>query len=88
MRRFITSATAFGNAPVAKAYGVTGPSTKDADASIRRTFGPVEKTRLTIGADVFNLTNHVEATGLKHRDYEYRIRYARRHKVIGHEMCS
>lgn len=61
---FITSATAFGNAPVANAYGVTGPSTKDADASIRRTFGPFERARLTIGADVFNLTNHVEANGL------------------------
>ena len=61
---FITSATSFGDAPVANAYGVTGPSTKSLDASIRRTFGPFEKARLTIGADVFNVTNHVEATGL------------------------
>ncbi|SFR96979.1 Carboxypeptidase regulatory-like domain-containing protein [Granulicella pectinivorans] len=61
---FLTSATAFGNAPYAKAYGVTGPSTKDLDASIRRTFGPFEHARFTIGADMFNVTNHVEATGL------------------------
>jgi hypothetical protein len=61
---FITSATAFGNTPVANAYDVTGPSTKDLDASLRRTFGPIERVRLTIGADMFNVTNHVEATGL------------------------
>jgi hypothetical protein len=61
---FITSATVFGNAPVSNAYGVKGPSTHDLDASLRRSFGPFEKVRLTIGADVFNVDNHVEATAL------------------------
>ena len=59
---FITSTTAFGNAPNANAYGVTGPSTKNLDASVRRSFGPFEGFRITIGADLFNVTNHVEAS--------------------------
>lgn len=62
---FSTSTTAFGNAPYANAYGVTGPSTYAWDGSVRRTFPVVgEKLRLTMGADFFNITNHVEATGL------------------------
>ncbi|HEX7158427.1 MAG TPA: hypothetical protein VF214_05420, partial [Edaphobacter sp.] len=57
---FTTSTTAFGNAPYANAYGVTGPGSYSWDGSVRRTVALWEKTRFTIGADVFNITNHTE----------------------------
>jgi hypothetical protein len=62
---FTTSTTNFGNMPYANAYGVTGPSTYTWDGSLRRSFALGKEHRhFTIGADMFNITNHVEATGI------------------------
>jgi hypothetical protein len=60
---FTTSTTSFGNMPHSNPYGVTGPSTYTWDGSLRRTF-PIFGKRFIFGADMFNITNHVEATGI------------------------
>ncbi len=61
---FVTSTTSFGNAPYANPYGVTGPNTYTWDGSVRRQFALHERLKLSLGADVFNITNHTEATGI------------------------
>jgi hypothetical protein len=60
---FTTSKTSFGNMPHSNPYGVTGPTTYTWDGSLRRAF-PIWRGHFIFGADMFNITNHVEATGL------------------------
>jgi hypothetical protein len=50
----------FGNSPRTAPYGLTGPGNFDIDISLRRTF-PLhfEGTKLSIQADLYNVTNYV-----------------------------
>ena len=56
----------FGNAPRTGAYGLTGPAGLQVDISLRRTF-PLhltESSRLSVQADLFNVTNYVQFGGI------------------------
>jgi hypothetical protein len=56
----------FGNAPRTAAFGLTGPGSFGLDLSLRRTF-PLhitESTRLSLQADLYNVTNYVYFGGI------------------------
>jgi hypothetical protein len=56
----------FGNAPRTAPYGLTGPGNFDLDISLRRTF-PLhlgESTKLSLQADLYNVTNYVLFSGI------------------------
>ena len=56
----------FGNAPRTAPYGLTGPGNFDLDVSLRRTF-PLhlgEGTKLSLQADLYNVTNYVLFSGI------------------------
>jgi hypothetical protein len=56
----------FGNAPRTSPYGLTGPGNFDLDISLRRTFNLHlgENTRLSLQADLYNVTNYVFFGGI------------------------
>ena len=56
----------FGNAPRTAPYGLTGPGNFDLDISLRRTFNLHlgQGTRLSLQADLYNVTNYVFFGGI------------------------
>ena len=52
----------FSNAPRTAPYGLIGPGNYDLDISLRRSFGlhVSESTKLTLQADMYNVTNHTQ----------------------------
>jgi hypothetical protein len=60
----IPSAYTIGTAPRVAAYNIYGPGNRDVDVSLRRRFSILDRAKVLIQADAYNLFNNVVFGGI------------------------